>query len=185
MDWHTHLSTRKQTHEEHTSSAPGWPQPQQQHVPPAFLHIPKPPEPQRGTAKHPCAGYGMIWNCEDSSYILSSVTTRTNHGCLEKQLRLKSCPWTCPPEVETRFLPKPWIVQAVTITGNSHTCYQFRWGALAKLHKTFGLCDHTPLSCQMLSDFKTFYLDTDKCTWAHTDFDVEQRFFHHSFVNCH
>lgn len=117
------------------------------------------PQNQRGTAKHPCAGYRMIWNCEEASYTLSSVTTHTNHGCLEKQLRLKSCPSTCPSVVETRFLPKPWIVQAVTITGNSHTCYQFQWEALAKLHKTFGLCDHTPLSCQMLSDFRTLYID--------------------------
>lgn len=81
----------------------------------------------------------------------------TNHDCLKEQLRMKSCPWTCPPVVETRFLPKPLNVEAVTITGNSHTCYQFRWEALAKLHRTFGLCDHTPLSCQIFSDFTALY----------------------------
>lgn len=54
MDWHTHLSTCRQAHEEHISSAPGWPQPQQQHVPPAFLHIPKPPESERHSQAPMC-----------------------------------------------------------------------------------------------------------------------------------
>lgn len=61
--WHTHLSTCWQVHEEHTSWALGWPQPQQQHVPPhlsnlfpaaASLHVSKPLEQQRHSKARMC-----------------------------------------------------------------------------------------------------------------------------------
>lgn len=41
----------------------------------AFLPIPNPPEPQRGTAKHPRVGGEITFNRHDASYTLSSVAT--------------------------------------------------------------------------------------------------------------
>lgn len=94
------------------------------------LSIPKLPEPQRGTPKCLRAGNETIFNCEEAGYTLPLVTThlQTMTALKSNQAR-KAAPELVLFVVETGFLLKPCNVLAVTITSNSHACYQFQWEA--------------------------------------------------------